>query len=79
MAFLDINIDGEETHFEIKDIAPITLSDMIQRAQHNKCIFLSLVVIDPKLSAHEWYSKVPIELSDKFFERIIKYREDNYV
>ena len=75
---LDINIDGENTYFEIKDIAPIALNDMLQRAKYNKCIFLSIIVKNPQLSAHEWYSRVPEAIVDKFIERIIKYQEVPY-
>lgn len=75
---LDINIDGEDTFFEIKDIAPIALNDMLQRARYNKCIFLSIIVKNPQLSAHEWYSRVPEAIVDKFIERIIKYQEVPY-
>lgn len=79
MAILNTIIDGKTFSFEIKDVAPITFSDMIERARYNKSVFLSLIVVDPQLSANEWYSKVPANISDKFFEEIIKYRDDNYV
>lgn len=77
--WLDINIDGEEIFFEIKDIAPISLDDMIKRSRYNQCIFLSLIIKTPQLSANEWYSKVPLTIVNQFMERIIKFQEERYV
>jgi hypothetical protein len=76
---LDIIIDGKKYYFKIKSMNKSTLSEMLTRSAFDRGIFLSLVVIEPQLMAHEWYYFVPSTIIDKFIERINEYVEENDV
>ena len=74
-----IEIDGYDIEFKINNINPTTLRDMITRSHFDRGVFLNLVLEYPKLSAYEWYSRVPSTIIDKIMDEINKCVEVSYV
>lgn len=79
MAIVKLVIDGRELNFRIKNINGIGFYDRLTRARHDINIYLSLVVVEPQLSATEWYENVPIIYKEKIVQAIENYVEEQYV
>lgn len=79
MGIVTLVIDGQELNFKIKNTNAIGFYDRLTRARHDINIYLSLIVVEPRLSATEWYEKVPELYKEKIVQAIEKYVEENYV
>ena len=79
MGIVTLTIDGQEINFKVKNVNSIGFYDRLTRAHYDINIYLAMVVEEPRLSATEWYEKVPIVYKNKIVEAIQKYVDDNYV
>lgn len=73
---LNVEIGEHEVPIKIKSINKVTLSDMVQRSRSDICIFLSLVVLEPQFSAHEWCNNVSYTDAYKIWQAIADYTEE---
>lgn len=79
MARIVLKFDEEEISLKIKNINGIGFYDRLTRARYDTNIYLALIVEEPKLTAQEWYEKVPMIYKEKIIQAIEKYVEENYV
>ena len=79
MARLVLKFGEDEISLKIKNINGIGFYDRLTRARYDTNIYLALIVEEPKLTAQEWYEKVPMIYKEKIIQAIEKYVEENYV
>lgn len=79
MARIVLKFGEEEISLKIKNINGIGFYDRLTRARYDTNIYLALIVEEPKLTAQEWYEKVPMIYKEKIIQAIEKYVEENYV
>ena len=79
MARIVLKFDEEEISLKIKNINGIGFYDRLTRARYDTNIYLALIVEEPRLTAQEWYEKVPMIYKEKIIQAIEKYVEENYV
>lgn len=79
MARIVLKFDEDEISLKIKNINGIGFYDRLTRARYDTNIYLALIVEEPKLTAQEWYEKVPMIYKEKIIQAIEKYVEENYV
>lgn len=79
MARIVLKFDEDEISLKIKNINGIGFYDRLTRARYDTNIYLALIVEEPRLTAQEWYEKVPMIYKEKIIQAIEKYVEENYV
>lgn len=79
MARIVLKFGEDEISLKIKNINGIGFYDRLTRARYDTNIYLALIVEEPKLTAQEWYEKVPMIYKEKIIQAIEKYVEENYV
>lgn len=79
MAQIVLTFGEDEISLKIKNINGIGFYDRLTRARYDTNIYLALIVEEPKLTAQEWYEKVPMIYKEKIIQAIEKYVEENYV
>lgn len=79
MARIVLTFGEDEISLKIKNINGIGFYDRLTRARYDTNIYLALIVEEPKLTAQEWYEKVPMIYKEKIIQAIEKYVEENYV
>lgn len=79
MARIVLKFGEDEMSLKIKNINGIGFYDRLTRARYDTNIYLALIVEEPKLTAQEWYEKVPMIYKEKIIQAIEKYVEENYV
>jgi len=79
MARIVLKFDEDEISLKIKNINGIGFYDRLTRARYDTNIYLALIIEEPKLTAQEWYEKVPMIYKEKIIQAIEKYVEENYV
>lgn len=79
MAIIVLTINGEKVSLKIKNLNAIGFYDRLSRARYNTNIYLSLIVEEPKLTATEWYERVPMLYKEQIINAIEGYINENYV
>lgn len=79
MARIVLKFGEDKMSLKIKNINGIGFYDRLTRARYDTNIYLALIVEEPKLTAQEWYEKVPMIYKEKIIQAIEKYVEENYV
>lgn len=79
MARIVLTFGEDEISLKIKNINGIGFYDRLTRARYDTNIYLALIVEEPRLTAQEWYEKVPMIYKEKIIQAIEKYVEENYV
>lgn len=79
MARIVLKFGEDKISLKIKNINGIGFYDRLTRARYDTNIYLALIVEEPKLTAQEWYEKVPMIYKEKIIQAIEKYVEENYV
>lgn len=78
MGFVRLVVGGEVLWFRVRGVNSVGFRDRLSRARWDVNVFLSLVVVEPSLSATEWYERVPMVFKEKIVEAIEVYLEENH-
>ena len=79
MGRLVLRIGDEDLVLKVKNVNGVGFHDRLSRARYDTNIYLSLIVEEPKLSATEWYERVPEIYKEKIIQAIERYLDEHCV